>query len=267
MSHIRHTATRWACALACAGACAAGERPVHIEHAGATVGILSAPAVVYFTVRDEGTRPDTVTAIAVDAAQATLMETPQPHRLPQGGAGSAAMMMPVTRVPLSSRGRVRFAPGGYTGMLYNLRRPLSPGDSVHLTVTLASGRRAFASVPVVAYPDLERTLSPDDLAHASRAAVTPTVAAGEQLYRSNGCASCHGPDGHGDGPVGRSLIPPPRDFRVAAAFKAGTDMESIALTLAIGVPAGGSMPLYAHLTNDERRALARFLISLRTTSP
>ncbi len=267
MTHMRYAAARWACALACAGGCAAGERPVHIEHAGATVGILSAPAVVYFTVRDEGTRPDTVTAIAVDAAQATLMETPQPHRLPQSGAGSAAMMMPVTRVPISNRGTVRFAPGGYTGMLYNLRRPLAPGDSVQLTVTLASGRRAVARVPVVAYTDLEHTLEQADSTRASRVSATPTVAAGEHLYRSNGCASCHGPDGHGDGPVGRALNPPPRDFRVAAAFKAGTDMESIALTLAIGVPAGGSMPLYAHLTNDERRALARFLISLRTTSP
>lgn len=34
------------------------------------------------------------------------------------------------------------------------------------------------------------------------------AAAGADLFQSN-CATCHGPQGHGDGPAGQSLVPPP----------------------------------------------------------
>jgi len=38
-----------------------------------------------------------------------------------------------------------------------------------------------------------------------------SIAAGEALFAQN-CASCHGPDGQGDGPVGKDLQPPPADL-------------------------------------------------------
>lgn len=108
----------------------------------------------------------------------------------------------------------------------------------------------------------------------------PSAEAGRDLYAQNGCASCHGPIGHGDGPVGRTLDTRPRDFRDASAFKQGTDITSIAETIATGVTGGlpgNGVPLYQrhhsqvmpqfdHLSEWERHSLALHVISLRNTT-
>ena len=107
---------------------------------------------------------------------------------------------------------------------------------------------------------------------------SPSADAGRELYKQNGCASCHGADGHGDGPVGKTLEIRPRDFRDAAAFKQGADLESVTATIATGVIGGlGTprspnpahhhdqvMPRFDHLSEGERRSLALYVISLRT---
>jgi len=98
---------------------------------------------------------------------------------------------------------------------------------------------------------------------------------GRTLYESNGCASCHGPDGHGDGPVAPSLEVRPTDLRHAAGFRNGSDETAIAQTLLTGIAihheaAGGGvahhdlvMPSFSHLSEEERRSLARYVISLQ----
>ena len=103
----------------------------------------------------------------------------------------------------------------------------------------------------------------------------PSADAGRDLYRQNGCASCHGPEGHGDGPVARTIEPRPRDFRDASAFKQGADAASIADTIATGVmehSQGNSpgdehhrqvMPQFNHLSEEERHSLALYVITLR----
>ena len=92
----------------------------------------------------------------------------------------------------------------------------------------------------------------------------PAVEVGRDLYAENGCATCHGAEGHGDGPVGKTLAPTPRDFRDGAAFKAGRDEGAIARTIAQGFnQAGSKMPAFGHLSEQERRSLALFVISLR----
>lgn len=89
---------------------------------------------------------------------------------------------------------------------------------------------------------------------------------GRELYAENGCASCHGPAGRGDGPVGKTLTPPPRDFKNDASYRRGTDERSIAATLEIGIAENGAkMPAFAHLTEHERLSLAAYVISLRNT--
>jgi mono/diheme cytochrome c family protein len=105
----------------------------------------------------------------------------------------------------------------------------------------------------------------------------PTQKEGRMLYAENGCASCHGASGRGDGPVAQTLEPRPRDFQDVAAFKRGFDVEAIAHTLATGIlvpaaPATGAtgapshhqqgMPKFDHLTEVERQSLALFVISL-----
>ncbi|HUK34165.1 MAG TPA: cytochrome c [Vicinamibacterales bacterium] len=102
---------------------------------------------------------------------------------------------------------------------------------------------------------------------AGGCAGAPSAAEGQQLYRGNGCATCHGPLGRGDGPVGRTLTPPPRDFRDAHAFKNGTSVEAIAQTLEDGLTRDGSqMPRFDHLSARERQSLALFVISIRNQS-
>lgn len=87
---------------------------------------------------------------------------------------------------------------------------------------------------------------------------------GKALYAANGCGTCHGLTGRGDGPIARTLTPPPRDFRDAGAFKNGTDPASVANTIATGLTRdGGQMQSYFHLSGRERHLLARFVISLR----
>lgn len=112
---------------------------------------------------------------------------------------------------------------------------------------------------------------------ACQRAPLPTAREGRTLYAENGCASCHGAAGRGDGPVSATLDPRPRDFRDAAAFKNGFDVTAIAATVANGllveVPvsdgrSGGShhrqgMPKFEHLSETERQSLALYVIALR----
>jgi high-affinity iron transporter len=109
----------------------------------------------------------------------------------------------------------------------------------------------------------------------------PTAAEGASLYRQNGCVTCHGRTGHGDGPIAATLSARPRDFRDASAFKNGTSVEAIVSTLATGMGDGNTapehrghgpeheqrvMPRFDHLTEHERRSIAMFVISLRSPS-
>jgi high-affinity iron transporter len=93
------------------------------------------------------------------------------------------------------------------------------------------------------------------------------TAAGRALYAENGCATCHGAQGHGDGPVTRTLHSSPRDFRDQEAFVNGYNVEQIARTLQTGLVEGNqSMPSYAHLSENDRKLLAVFVMSLRADS-
>jgi mono/diheme cytochrome c family protein len=85
------------------------------------------------------------------------------------------------------------------------------------------------------------------------------------LYLRNGCAVCHGDDGRGDGGLGATLKPPPRDFREVQSYKKGRDIESIAETISKGL-AGTSMPAYAHISAADRMSIARFIAYLQTKS-
>ncbi len=96
---------------------------------------------------------------------------------------------------------------------------------------------------------------------------TPTAVHGRALYAENGCINCHGANGRGDGPVGKTLNPPPRNFTDDAAYKFGRDETSIAATPARGLETEGSkMPAFAHLNEEERRSLALFVISLHDST-
>lgn len=100
----------------------------------------------------------------------------------------------------------------------------------------------------------------------------PSVEEGRTLYRMNGCASCHGVSGGGDGPVAASLPAKPTDLRNPALFTRGSSESAIAATLAVGIASQDPalshshhellMPGFGHLSEPERLAIARYVISL-----
>ncbi len=90
-------------------------------------------------------------------------------------------------------------------------------------------------------------------------------AKGKSLYTIY-CQSCHGPNGDGQGPVGKNLQPPPRDF-TAGDFKfGGTDQEIFDL-ITNGAAAKGGSPLMAPwgavLPEADRWALVKYIRSLK----
>ena len=103
----------------------------------------------------------------------------------------------------------------------------------------------------------------------------PSVAEGRSLYKANGCANCHGPQGHGDGPLIAKLPSRPIDLHYSSLFKRGADEDGIFKTLTEGVTMIHFspelqqthhmlvMPKFDHLTETERRSIALYVISLR----
>jgi mono/diheme cytochrome c family protein len=109
----------------------------------------------------------------------------------------------------------------------------------------------------------------DTLAVANRApeawatAINPladepaAVPAGEQLYRAN-CASCHGPNGAGDGPAVPDLARPPADLATVVPNRLDGEL---AWTIGAGL-AGTQMPAFGTtLLDSERWELVSFLRS------
>jgi mono/diheme cytochrome c family protein len=73
------------------------------------------------------------------------------------------------------------------------------------------------------------------------------------------CATCHGPGGRGDGPIGRYLRPPPRSFADPDWAQSRTDSQLAGVIRNGGVSHGLSsmMPAQDDLSEPEVRALVR----------
>lgn len=104
-------------------------------------------------------------------------------------------------------------------------------------------------------------------------ATAQTVAHGKQLYEKAGCASCHGAEGHGDGPASREMEDSfgspirPRNFHIEGEFKRGRTPRDIVLTITTGND-GTPMPSFSSaLTRQEVWAVANFLMSMELERP
>ncbi|MBK8247500.1 MAG: copper chaperone PCu(A)C [Gemmatimonadetes bacterium] len=247
-------------AVACGGSTTA----IQLERA-AIAAVPGVQPMVYLTVRNQGARAVSITGASVEGAATAGIRTATAHRLGRTDAalGDTALLSPVDAIPIAARASLRFAPGGYSIVLDGVARSLVPGDSLRITLRFAGAGPATTMARVVPFADLDTLLAPRPESTAG-AVTEPSLDEGRALFASDGCAGCHGPAGHGDGPLARTLNPPPRDFRDAASFKNGITEEAIAQTLATGIPNGGAMPLYGHLLDRERRSLARFVTSLHT---
>jgi mono/diheme cytochrome c family protein len=109
----------------------------------------------------------------------------------------------------------------------------------------------------------------------------PTVEEGRMLYAENGCGSCHGAMGRGDGLIADTLDPKPTDFGDTEAFRYGFEPATIASVIANGMPADAplpsnsaeahprhsqGMPPFPHLTEIERQSLALYVMVFRNES-
>jgi mono/diheme cytochrome c family protein len=88
--------------------------------------------------------------------------------------------------------------------------------------------------------------------------------AGEKLFLTN-CSSCHGPDGKAQTDIGkavkaRNLVAD--TFKQMKNSKKGPTEDDVFNTLKTGVP-GTGMASFAHLPEADRKALAKYVISLR----
>lgn len=83
---------------------------------------------------------------------------------------------------------------------------------------------------------------------------------GKVVYAQT-CATCHGPEGKGDGPAGLGLNPKPRNFTESAGWTNGTRLDEIFRTLAEGIK-GTAMVSYADLGKRDRMALVHVVQSL-----
>lgn len=236
---------------------------LRLDGAAVVPEVGDAPAALYFTLRNGRRAPDAVVALDVDGAGRVSIQTLREHRIPLEDAEIPlqGLMEPVASVRVEAYGELSFVPGGFVGVLEELAAPVAPGDSLRVVVRMARGDSVWARVPVVPYRDLARVLDEGRTLREDRSP-EPSVAHGRVLYRTHGCASCHGPEGQGDGRLASTLDPPPRDFRDASSFRTGTDVEGISKTIAAGIPAGGAMPPYPHLSEVERRSLALHILSL-----
>lgn len=82
---------------------------------------------------------------------------------------------------------------------------------------------------------------------------------GAQVF-ANTCAVCHGPTGDGQGPAGKGLNPPPRNF-IEGKWTKGGDSATLFETITKGIP-GTSMAPFGSLPVNDRWALVQFIRSI-----
>ncbi|ULA64321.1 MAG: Cytochrome c oxidase polypeptide II [Nitrospira sp.] len=86
------------------------------------------------------------------------------------------------------------------------------------------------------------------------------VGKGKAVYEKN-CVLCHGPQGRGDGPVGKTVIPPAADF-TSAASKKKSDAELLA-TIENGRPSTAMVAWKGQLSKEEIQDVLAYVNRLR----
>ncbi len=86
---------------------------------------------------------------------------------------------------------------------------------------------------------------------------------GATLFKEQ-CVTCHGSEGHGDGPASAGLNPKPRNFTLTADWKNGRTVTGIVTTLNKGL---GSMPSFDNFPLPNRFDLAHYVLTLNAEKP
>ena len=119
----------------------------------------AAPVAVYFLVMNTGARSDTLDAVEIAGASATVHD-------PVRAANGRTSMVQVEAAAIPAGEMVRFIPGGRHVMVEGLARRVAPGDSLPLTLVFRHAGRAAVSARTVAYRDLDAAIASGADAHA-----------------------------------------------------------------------------------------------------
>ena len=96
---------------------------------------------VYVTLRNTGAAPDALVGAASEAAEVVeLHETIRD--------GEVMRMRPVAKLPLPAGATLAMQPGALHIMLINLKRDLTPGERVHVTLSFERGAPVSLEAPV-----------------------------------------------------------------------------------------------------------------------
>ena len=143
---------------------------------------------------------------------------------------------------------------------------------------LAGLNESLANAPTATTLGAPGSNLPEEVPAASELAVDPAEAGGDaaaevdlasggpgaELYVRN-CASCHGPKGGGDGPVGKALVPRPAKFHDGEYMNALSN-EHLLKVVKEGGASVGKSPLMASwsgsMTKQEIRQVVAFVRSL-----
>ena len=104
------------------------------------------PGAAYFTLTQASGPPRKLVAVSVEMAGRAEM-----HETAKDGAMST--MKPVRDVPIASGETLKFEPGGYHVMLFDLDPKLRFEKTVRLTVSFDNGDKASVSAPVATIAD------------------------------------------------------------------------------------------------------------------
>ncbi|MCC6273925.1 MAG: c-type cytochrome [Deltaproteobacteria bacterium] len=111
---------------------------------------------------------------------------------------------------------------------------------------------------------------PAPIALGKISASTPeSLQRGKELYAANGCISCHGETGRGDGPASKSLLDdqgrpiPARDY-TKGQYLGGDTPEAIHMRLRTGLDGTGMPAFSENLTMEQGWDMAHYVLSLRS---
>lgn len=132
------------------GACRPGGRAIRagdltIRDLRATAAPDSDGGTVYFTVRNEGARPDTLLEVTVDSAPGVL------HTMER--AGGMMRMVPAGPVGIGAGATLRLHTGGTHLMFSEVRRRIGLGDTISVTLRFAGAGTVTIAVAVGPYSD------------------------------------------------------------------------------------------------------------------
>ena len=92
------------------------------------------------------------------------------------------------------------------------------------------------------------------------AAAGGDAAKGKATFQAK-CVSCHGPEGKGDGPVGKALKPPAGDFSSAESKKKSP--EELQKIIENGVPKTAMVAWKKQLNETEIQDVLAYVVTLR----